>query len=78
MLVNDANYLLDESFSKLHDIYEYEQLRADSDAFDALGPQQQREREMQNRERETFVRSLCLLGNETISMLHYLTADEVC
>lgn len=76
MLVNDANYLLDESFRKLHDVYEYEQLRSDAAAFGALEPQQQREREMQHRERESYVRSLCLIGNETISMLHYLTSDE--
>eukprot|EP00698_Gefionella_okellyi_P019961 TRINITY_DN6206_c0_g1_i1.p1 TRINITY_DN6206_c0_g1~~TRINITY_DN6206_c0_g1_i1.p1 ORF type:complete len:1181 (-),score=261.12 TRINITY_DN6206_c0_g1_i1:1145-4687(-) len=76
MLINDANYLLDETFTKLRDVGEYERLRADPSQWDSLDGGQQRERDQQNRERERHLRTLCLLGNETVNLIHYLTADS--
>ncbi|KAI9019583.1 ubiquitin elongating factor core-domain-containing protein [Phycomyces nitens] len=77
MLMSDVTYLLDESLSKLAEIHQIQTEMEDSATWDAQPEQQRQEREGQFRSLERQAQSYVSLGNETVNMLTYLTAEVV-
>ncbi|KAL0082191.1 ubiquitin elongating factor core-domain-containing protein [Phycomyces blakesleeanus] len=77
MLMSDVTYLLDESLSKLAEIHQIQTEMEDSATWDAQPDQQRQEREGQFRSLERQAQSYVSLGNETVNMLTYLTAEVV-
>ncbi|RUS16656.1 ubiquitin conjugation factor E4 B [Endogone sp. FLAS-F59071] len=77
MLMSDVTYLLDESLTKLADIHKIQGEMADTTAWGAQTPQQRQEREGYLRTLERQAQSYVALGNETVHMLQYLTAEVV-
>ncbi|KAI9321206.1 ubiquitin elongating factor core-domain-containing protein [Dichotomocladium elegans] len=77
MLMNDVTYLLDESLSKLTEIHQIQVEMDDKASWEALPQQQRQEREGALRGLENQARSYVALGNETVHMLQYLSAEAV-
>ncbi|KAJ3088787.1 hypothetical protein HK102_007908 [Quaeritorhiza haematococci] len=75
LLMNDTTYLLDESLSKLTEIRNIENEMADAATYNAKPQQYRREREGTLHQSERQAQSYMSLGNETVHMLHYLTAE---
>ncbi|KAF7721031.1 hypothetical protein EC973_005541 [Apophysomyces ossiformis] len=75
MLISDVTYLLDESLSKLAEIYQIQNEMKDVAAWQAQSPPQRQERENQFRALERQAQSYVALGNETVNMLQYMTAE---
>lgn len=77
MLMSDVTYLLDESLSKLSEIHQIQTEMDDQASWDAQTPQQRQERTGNLRTLERQAQSYVALGNETVHMLQYLTAEVV-
>ncbi|KAI8149698.1 ubiquitin elongating factor core-domain-containing protein [Fennellomyces sp. T-0311] len=77
MLMSDVTYLLDESLSKLSEIHQIQTEMDDTATWEAQQPQQRQEREGNLRTLERQAQSYVALGNETVHMLQYLTAEVV-
>ncbi|KAJ3193063.1 hypothetical protein HK101_005502 [Irineochytrium annulatum] len=71
-LMNDTTYLLDESLNKLTEIHKIQDEMGDATRWGALTP----EKEKSLREYERHASSTISLGNETVHMFQYLTAEE--
>jgi ubiquitin conjugation factor E4 B len=75
MLINDTTFLLDESMDALKAIHQTQEALKDKDAWAAQPRELQHSRIHQLRQDERMCRSYMTLGNETVAMFHYLTAD---
>ncbi|KAG0172642.1 hypothetical protein DFQ30_009975 [Apophysomyces sp. BC1015] len=75
MLMSDVTYLLDESLSKLTEIHQVQSEMKDTEAWNAQNPTHRQEREGQFRALERQTQSYVALGNETVNMLQYMTAE---
>ncbi|RUS31621.1 ubiquitin elongating factor core-domain-containing protein [Jimgerdemannia flammicorona] len=77
MLMSDVTYLLDESLTKLAEIHRIQSEMGDTAAWEAQTQQHRQERESYLRTLERQAQSYVALGNETVHMLQYLTAEVV-
>jgi ubiquitin conjugation factor E4 B len=77
MLINDSIYLLDECLSKLPEIRTTQLLMADSKEWEKLSPELKKEKMDALARNEHMVKMFMALANESINMLHYLSADLV-
>ncbi|KAF9974459.1 hypothetical protein BGZ73_002117 [Actinomortierella ambigua] len=75
LLMNDTTYLLDEGLTKLGEIREVELEMDNKEAWQAQTPQHRQEREGVLRTAQRQASSYIALGNETVNMLSYLTAE---
>ncbi|KAI7869787.1 ubiquitin elongating factor core-domain-containing protein [Spinellus fusiger] len=75
MLMSDVTYLLDESLSKLTEIHQIQTEMEDTATWSAQTNLQEREGQFRSLERQA--QSYVSLGNETVNMLNYLTAEVV-
>eukprot|EP01105_Mastigella_eilhardi_P028801 TRINITY_DN975_c0_g1_i1.p1 TRINITY_DN975_c0_g1~~TRINITY_DN975_c0_g1_i1.p1 ORF type:complete len:1093 (-),score=286.71 TRINITY_DN975_c0_g1_i1:1415-4693(-) len=76
-LVNDTNYLLDESLGQLSKIATIQLLQADRDAWLRLDRQTREEKEQLLRQSEGQVQHFFTLGQSTIDFLHLLSRELV-
>ncbi|CEI90732.1 hypothetical protein RMCBS344292_05047 [Rhizopus microsporus] len=77
MLMSDVTYLMDESLSKLAEIHQIQTEMSNQAAWEAQTPQYRQEREGNLRSLERQAQSYVALGNETVHMLNYMTAEVV-
>ncbi|KAI8620007.1 ubiquitin elongating factor core-domain-containing protein [Chytriomyces sp. MP71] len=76
LLMNDTSFLLDEALTKLAEIHKLQDEMSDVTAWNALQQTVRDEKEKSLREYERGAQSYLQLGNETVNMFHYLTAEE--
>uniref|UniRef100_A0A6B2KXF9 RING-type E3 ubiquitin transferase n=1 Tax=Arcella intermedia TaxID=1963864 RepID=A0A6B2KXF9_9EUKA len=74
MLINDAIFLLDESFAKLGKIRKHQEFQ-ESPQWASTPPARQRELDQEFQTNERMTKTYLLLGRSTCKMLHYLTKD---
>ncbi|KAI8636432.1 ubiquitin elongating factor core-domain-containing protein [Parasitella parasitica] len=77
MLMSDVTYLMDESLSKLTEIHQIQLEMKDRAAWEAQTPQHRQEREGSLPSLERQAQSYVALGNETVHMLKYMTAEVI-
>ncbi|KAL9552599.1 hypothetical protein MBANPS3_003682 [Mucor bainieri] len=77
MLMSDVTYLMDESLSKLTEIHQIQLEMKDQAAWEAQTPQHRQEREGSLPSLERQAQSYVALGNETVHMLKYMTAEVI-
>ncbi|KAI8978027.1 ubiquitin elongating factor core-domain-containing protein [Pilobolus umbonatus] len=77
MLMSDVTYLMDESLSKLSEIHQTQLKMNDRAAWESQTPQERMEREGNLRSLERQAQSYVALGNETVHMLNYMTAEVI-
>lgn len=75
LLLNDANYLLDDSLKCLMEIHEYQQMRTDELKWKSLPENVRREKDQNISGTERRVQTLMLIANETVHMFNYLSKD---
>ncbi|KAI7901309.1 ubiquitin elongating factor core-domain-containing protein [Cokeromyces recurvatus] len=75
MLMSDVTYLMDESLSKLSEIHQIQLEMSDKASWEAKTPQYRQEREGNLYSLERQAQSYVALGNETVHMLKYMTAE---
>jgi ubiquitin conjugation factor E4 B len=75
LLMNDATYLLDESLSKLAEIYSIQLEMRDQQAWAARDPTERKEREEHLRTIEGHATSYTALGKSTVTLLKEFTAE---
>ncbi|KAJ3309150.1 hypothetical protein HDU76_003712 [Blyttiomyces sp. JEL0837] len=76
LLMNDTTYLLDESLTKLAEIHKIQDEMADVETWNNTPQATRQEREGTLRQYERQASSYVALGNETVNMFQYLTAEE--
>ncbi|CAG8568426.1 6693_t:CDS:10 [Paraglomus occultum] len=74
LLMNDATFLLDESLTKLAEIYNI-QTEMDKEEWKSKPQQYRQERESLLQSLERQVTSYLTLGDETVGMLQYMSAE---
>ncbi|ORZ17040.1 ubiquitin elongating factor core-domain-containing protein [Absidia repens] len=77
MLMSDITYLMDESLSKLTEIHQTQSEMEDPTSWQAQAPEIRQEREGNLQSLERQAQSYVALGNETIHMLRYMSAEVV-
>ncbi|KAI8332411.1 ubiquitin elongating factor core-domain-containing protein [Chlamydoabsidia padenii] len=77
MLMSDITYLMDESLSKLTEIHQTQSEMENESSWQAQAPETRQEREGNLRSLERQAQSYVALGNETIHMLRYMSAEVV-
>ncbi|CAO3618750.1 unnamed protein product [Cunninghamella echinulata] len=77
MLMSDITYLMDESLSKLTEIHQIQSDMENITAWQAQPMETRQEREGTLRSLERQAQSYVALGNETIHMLGYMSAEVV-
>mmetsp|Transcript_140655 Transcript_140655/g.244953 ORF Transcript_140655/g.244953 Transcript_140655/m.244953 type:complete len:956 (-) Transcript_140655:1043-3910(-) len=74
-LLNDANYLLEESLTYLKEIHEFEELYNNKAAWERVPATEQAEKEKSVAESKKRCGTYLRLGNETVNMMEYLSKD---
>jgi len=75
MLLNDANFLLDEIISSLSDLRQIQREMERREEWEALSVEERREKEKKLHDIESQVKSYIDLGNASINMLLFMTED---
>ncbi|CAG8442490.1 7451_t:CDS:10 [Scutellospora calospora] len=75
LLMNDVTYLLDESLRKLAEIHNIQNEMNNKEEWESKPQQYRQERENTLRSDERSATSYMSLGNETVNMLVYMTAE---
>ncbi|KAI8982485.1 ubiquitin elongating factor core-domain-containing protein [Mycotypha africana] len=75
MLMSDVTYLMDESLSKLAEIHSIQTEMSNQAVWESQTAQYRQEREGSLPSLERQAQSYVALGNETIHMLNYMTAE---
>jgi len=77
LLINDTTYLLDESISKLSEIHAIQTEMDQTSTWEQQTEEYRKEKESSLRNYERQATSYVSLGNETVHMLQYMTAEIV-
>jgi len=77
LMLNDANFLLDDVLSNLSEIHKLQLEADDAERWTRLSEQERGEREDHLRQLENTVRSMIQLSNSSVLLLNRLTEDEV-
>eukprot|EP00761_Pharyngomonas_kirbyi_P004692 gb/GECH01004697.1/.p1 GENE.gb/GECH01004697.1/~~gb/GECH01004697.1/.p1 ORF type:complete len:978 (+),score=273.08 gb/GECH01004697.1/:1-2934(+) len=75
LLLNDANYLLDDSLTNLTEIHEIEVLMANKTEWNNLSQNEREEKEQTYSQLGNMVKSTMQLSRENVNMLAYLSRD---